>query len=144
MPTGRRRNPGYIRAMSSPQSMDPLSTASGACCARWVRTASDRQSNFWSRAAVRPRPFRFRSAQDRKDDRQMTDKDAGDLVISVAVDDAVIARRIVRLLGNVRGIRLSSGGEAADLTIIRQSPPESDLGLTPREKDVLVLLAEGA
>jgi DNA-binding CsgD family transcriptional regulator len=80
----------------------------------------------------------------RKDDRQMTDKDAGDLVISVEVDDAVIAERIVRLLGNVRGIRLSSGSEAADLTIIRQSPPESGLGLTPREKDVLVLLAEGA
>jgi DNA-binding CsgD family transcriptional regulator len=74
----------------------------------------------------------------------MTDKDAGDLVISVEVDDAVIAKRIARVLGNVRGIRLSSGGEAADLTIIRQSPPESDLGLTPREKDVLVLLAEGA
>ena len=28
----------------------------------------------------------------------MTDKDAGDLVISVEVDDAVIAERIVRLL----------------------------------------------
>jgi DNA-binding CsgD family transcriptional regulator len=74
----------------------------------------------------------------------MTDKDAGDLVISVEVDDAVIAERIVRLLGIVRGIRLASGSEATDLAIIRQPPPESDLGLTPREKDVLLLLAEGA
>jgi DNA-binding CsgD family transcriptional regulator len=74
----------------------------------------------------------------------MTDKDASDLVISVEVGDAVVAERIVRLLRNVSGIRLSNGSEAADLTIIRQSPPESDLGLTPREKDVLVLLAEGA
>ena len=70
--------------------------------------------------------------------------DARDLVISVEVDDPEMEKRIVRLLSNVRGIRLSSGSEAADLTIIRQSPPESDLGLTPREKDVLVLLAEGA
>ena len=65
----------------------------------------------------------------------MTDKDASDLVISVEVDDAVVAEQIVRLLRNVRGIRLSSGSEAADLTIIRQSPPELD---------VLALLAEGA
>jgi DNA-binding CsgD family transcriptional regulator len=71
-------------------------------------------------------------------------KDAGDLVISVEVDDAALIERIVRLLGNVGGIRLSSGDEAADLAIIRQARPDSDLNLTPREKDVLVLLAEGA
>jgi len=71
-------------------------------------------------------------------------QDDGDLVISVEVDDAVIAERLVRLLENVRGIRLSNGGEAADLAIVRHVGPESDLRLTPREKDVLVLLAEGA
>jgi DNA-binding CsgD family transcriptional regulator len=74
----------------------------------------------------------------------MIDKDAGDLVISVEVDDAVIAERLVRLLENVSGIRLARGNEAADLAIVRHSASESDLGLTPREKDVLVLLAEGA
>ena len=74
----------------------------------------------------------------------MTETDAADLVISVEVDDTVIAKRIARLLENVSGIRLSTGNEAADLAIVRQAKPESDLGLTPREKDVLVLLAEGA
>jgi len=74
----------------------------------------------------------------------MTDKDAGDLIIAVEVDDAAIAERIVRLLKNISGIRLSSSNEAADLAIISQARPSSDLSLTPREKDVLVLLAEGA
>jgi DNA-binding CsgD family transcriptional regulator len=74
----------------------------------------------------------------------MTNDDAGDLVISVEVNDAVIAERLARLLGNISGIRLARGSEPADLAIVRQPAPESDLGLTPREKDVLVLLAEGA
>jgi DNA-binding CsgD family transcriptional regulator len=74
----------------------------------------------------------------------MTDKHAGDLIISVEVDDAVMATRIARMLGNISGIRLATGNEAADLAIVRQATLESDLGLTPREKDVLVLLAEGA
>jgi DNA-binding CsgD family transcriptional regulator len=74
----------------------------------------------------------------------MIDEEARDLVISMEVDDAVMAERIVRLLGNVRGIRLSSGNERADLAIVRQETPDTDLNLTPREKDVLVLLAEGA
>ncbi len=74
----------------------------------------------------------------------MIDEDTRDLVISVEVDDAAMSARIVRLLGNIGGIRLSGGHERADLAIVRPQTPESDLNLTPREKDVLVLLAEGA
>jgi DNA-binding CsgD family transcriptional regulator len=74
----------------------------------------------------------------------MTDTDAGDLVIAVELDDTAIVGRLARLLENVQGIRLAHGNEPADLAIVRASAPESDLGLTPREKDVLVLLAEGA
>jgi DNA-binding CsgD family transcriptional regulator len=74
----------------------------------------------------------------------MTDQDARDLVISVEVDDAALAERIVRLLSDVAGLRLSSGNERPDLAIVRHETSGPDLNLTPRERDVLVLLAEGA
>jgi DNA-binding CsgD family transcriptional regulator len=74
----------------------------------------------------------------------MSDKNARDLVISVEVDDAVMAERVERLLSRVEGIRLSIGNEAPDLAIVRPQTSESNLNLTPREKDVLLLLAEGA
>jgi DNA-binding CsgD family transcriptional regulator len=78
----------------------------------------------------------------------MMDSEARDLVISVEVDDVAIAERIVRLLSNVEGLRLSSGDERADLAIVRPETPEqvreADFNLTPRERDVLMLLAEGA
>src|SRR5258708_35401140 len=74
----------------------------------------------------------------------MIDSDARDLVISVQVDDAAMAERIAHLLANVGGVRLVNGNEAADLAIVRQQAPESDPNLTPRERDALGLLAEGA
>jgi DNA-binding CsgD family transcriptional regulator len=70
--------------------------------------------------------------------------DARDLVISVEVDDPEMEKRIVRLLSNVRGIRLSSGNERGDLAIVVKEAQDTDFNLTPRERDVLVLLAEGA
>ena len=73
----------------------------------------------------------------------MIGADARDLLISVEVDDAALAERIVRALANVSGLRLAAGDERAELAIVRQAL-EPDLNLTPREKDVLVLLAEGA
>ena len=74
----------------------------------------------------------------------MIEQEARDLVISVEVDDVALAKRIVRALSDVRGLRLAGGNERSDLAIVRQPNPDSDLNLTPREKDVLVLLAEGA
>jgi DNA-binding CsgD family transcriptional regulator len=71
------------------------------------------------------------------------DQDVRDLLISVEVDDADLAQRIAQALSNVRGIRLAAGGERAELAVVRQAQ-EPDLNLTPRERDVLVLLAEGA
>jgi DNA-binding CsgD family transcriptional regulator len=51
-------------------------------------------------------------------------------------------------LGGVTGIRLATPGEAAAVAIVSreaQAAPESaDIELTPREHDVLVLMAEGA
>jgi DNA-binding CsgD family transcriptional regulator len=74
----------------------------------------------------------------------MTDQDGRDLVISVDIDDAAIAQRLMRLLSGIAGLRLADGFERPDLAIVRPPAPESDLNLTPRERDVLVLLAEGA
>ena len=70
--------------------------------------------------------------------------DAGDLVISVAVDDADMEARVRHLLSNVSGIRLARGDERGDLAIVPKDNRDTDFNLTPREKDVLVLLAEGA
>jgi DNA-binding CsgD family transcriptional regulator len=72
------------------------------------------------------------------------DGEARDLVISVELDDAALTERITRLLSNVEGLRLAGGEQRADLAIVRPAAPESDFSLTPRERDVLVLLAEGA
>jgi DNA-binding CsgD family transcriptional regulator len=74
----------------------------------------------------------------------MIDEHARDLVVSVEVDDAALAERLARLLSTIEGIRVSVGTERPDLAIVRPHTSESDLNLTPREKDVLVLLAEGA
>jgi DNA-binding CsgD family transcriptional regulator len=74
----------------------------------------------------------------------MSGQDVRDLVIAVDVDDADIAERVVRLLSKVEGIRIADVGEPPDLAVVRAQPSESHLNLTPREKDVLLLLAEGA
>jgi DNA-binding CsgD family transcriptional regulator len=74
----------------------------------------------------------------------MSDKDVRDLVISVELDDAVIAERVVRLLSKVEGMRVADGFERPDLAIVRPQPSDANLNLTPRERDVLLLLAEGA
>ena len=73
----------------------------------------------------------------------MIEAEVRELLISVEVDDAALAERIVHALANVSGLRLAAGGERAQLAIVRQAQ-EPDLNLTPRERDVLVLLAEGA
>ncbi len=65
------------------------------------------------------------------------------LVVALRLDDAVLAERVAALLGGVPGLRLARPGEAADLAIAA-AQVEPDAGLTPRELEVLALLAEGA
>ena len=70
------------------------------------------------------------------------------VVIAIEISDPALADRLASLLGGVTGIRLATPGEAAVVALVsRQAhtalePPEIDL--TPRERDVLVLMAEGA
>jgi DNA-binding CsgD family transcriptional regulator len=70
------------------------------------------------------------------------------VVVAIEISDPALADRLASLLGGVTGIRLATPGEAAVVALVsRQAhtalePPEIDL--TPRERDVLVLMAEGA
>ena len=95
----------------------------------------------------------------------MRNDDARDAIaIAMHIDDPLLADRIVAMLGDVAGVRFVTRGEPADVVLVA---PESVLGvasideaqaptsdaaadqgaestLTPREREVLELLAEGA
>ena len=70
--------------------------------------------------------------------------------IRVALDvaDAAIADRLAALLGDVPGLELVSCDDMADVVVRLAArsgaPVNADLPLTPRELEVLTLLAEGA
>jgi DNA-binding CsgD family transcriptional regulator len=73
------------------------------------------------------------------------------VVIAIAVGDTDVADRLADLLAEVPGVRLAAPGEAADVVLVspelaasEMSPPADGNGLTPRELEVLALLAEGA
>jgi DNA-binding CsgD family transcriptional regulator len=70
------------------------------------------------------------------------------VVVAIEISDAALADRLASLLGGVTGIRLATPGEAATVALVSreaQSPLEpGDIELTQRERDVLVLMAEGA
>lgn len=70
------------------------------------------------------------------------------IVISIEIDDPDLADRLALLLGSVPGLRLAAPGEAATIAIVsreqRQARDGAEIELTPRELDVLTLLAEGA
>jgi DNA-binding CsgD family transcriptional regulator len=72
---------------------------------------------------------------------------AAPVIITIALDDPELSDRLAALLANVAGLRLAAPGEASDVAIIAseraESGPPDDFQLTPRERDVLALLAEG-
>ena len=70
------------------------------------------------------------------------------VVVAIEIGDPVLADRLASLLGGVAGLRLATPGEAATVALVSReaqaaSEPD-DIDLTPRERDVLVLMAEGA
>jgi DNA-binding CsgD family transcriptional regulator len=72
---------------------------------------------------------------------------APDIVIALEIDDPALADRLATLLGSVAGLRLAAPGERANAAIVARNREGADAGdfeLTPRELDVLALLAEGA
>jgi len=86
------------------------------------------------------------------------------IAIAVLIDDPLLADRVVATLGDVAGVRLVTRGEPADVVLV-SAGDVADVGsaaeaeatsdgadassapgalLTPREREVLALLAEGA
>ncbi len=72
----------------------------------------------------------------------------GPIRLALDIADATLADRLAALLAGVPGLRLVGGGESADAVVARPvataPPAEGDVPLTPRELEVLALLAEGA
>jgi DNA-binding CsgD family transcriptional regulator len=68
------------------------------------------------------------------------------VVIAIEIGEAKLADRILGLLADVPGLRLAAPGEPADAALVIPNEPEPgpDVALTPRELDVLALIAEGA
>jgi len=70
------------------------------------------------------------------------------IVIAVEVGDEALADRLTALLDGIAGLRLALPGEAAAVAVVardaRDVAEPATVGLTPRELDVLALLAEGA
>jgi DNA-binding CsgD family transcriptional regulator len=74
--------------------------------------------------------------------------EAAPIIVSVEIDDPELADRMASLLGGIAGLRLALPGEAASVAIVSRNRGTArepgDVELTPRELDVLALLAEGA
>ena len=75
----------------------------------------------------------------------MSEETEPEIVLSLEIDDPVLADRLASLLAGVAGLRLAAPGEAATVVLREQhTASRGDIELTPRELDVLALLAEGA
>jgi DNA-binding CsgD family transcriptional regulator len=70
------------------------------------------------------------------------------LRLAIDVGDAALAERIAAALAEVAGVELVGAADRPDAIIVsgQRATPEadSDVALTPRELEVLALLAEGA
>ena len=68
------------------------------------------------------------------------------VVIALKVRDAALADRLAKLIGGTVGLRLAAPGEAADAELVEpgEASAEAEVALTPREFEVLSLIAEGA
>jgi DNA-binding CsgD family transcriptional regulator len=80
------------------------------------------------------------------------DDDDAPLVVALNLEDPRLAERAIAALQGVDGLRLAHSGETADVELVasrardRTAPPAADFEapLTPRELEVLSLMAEGA
>ncbi|KRR16304.1 transcriptional regulator [Bradyrhizobium lablabi] len=78
----------------------------------------------------------------------MNDAASPVIVVAIEIADAAMADRLASLLSGVTGIRLAAPGEEAAVALVSRDHPTvmepAEIDLTPRERDVLLLLAEGA
>ena len=72
---------------------------------------------------------------------------AAPICVALKIDDQALADRLAALLTNVPDLRLVGRSEAADVVVVRSNVASTsahrDVLLTPRELEVLTLLAEG-
>ena len=73
--------------------------------------------------------------------------EAGPIRLVLNIEDRALADRVAALLANVPGLRLVRRNESADVALVpstaESASSEGDVPLTPRELEVLSLLAEG-
>lgn len=78
----------------------------------------------------------------------MSEETSPAIVLAIDIADPALADRLALLLGRVAGIRLAGPGEAAAVAVVSRDALAAaepvDIELTPRERDVLALMAEGA
>ena len=78
----------------------------------------------------------------------MSEEPSQVVVVAIEISDPALADRLASLLGGVTGIRLATPGETAVVALVSREAQTAlepaDIELTPRERDVLVLMAEGA
>ena len=71
-------------------------------------------------------------------------------MVAIDIDDTELSERLFALLADAPGLRIAQRGESADVTVVAattEATPISDNNdatLTPRELEVLALMAEGA
>jgi DNA-binding CsgD family transcriptional regulator len=67
--------------------------------------------------------------------------------LALNIENKVLADRLAALLANVPGLRVVSASESADVALVLSTAvsgsADGDVLLTPRELEVLTLLAEG-
>ena len=75
--------------------------------------------------------------------------EAQTIAITIEIDDPALANRLASLLEGVAGLCLVAQGQSAHVAIVSRqaataASADSACDLTPRERDVLALMAEGA
>jgi DNA-binding CsgD family transcriptional regulator len=72
---------------------------------------------------------------------------AGPIRVALNLEDKGLANRLTVLLTNIPGLRLVRANESPDVVLVLSTevftPADGDVPLTPRELEVLTLLAEG-
>ena len=77
----------------------------------------------------------------------MSEEASPSITIAIEIADPGLADRLASLLSGVAGLSLVARGDPADVTLTAkqaQGTDAQDAELTPRELDVLALMAEGA
>jgi DNA-binding CsgD family transcriptional regulator len=72
--------------------------------------------------------------------------EAGPIRLALNIEDRALADRLAALLATVPGLQLVGPSESAEVTLVSNvasASTDDDIVLTPRELEVLTLLAEG-